>query len=251
MGLPGRHGVYYSAGCRRPNFLGPQGGQARVGDATSQHQSRQSLEPRPRLRLQGMGSGSKAASVRPTDSTPPFENSFWVAPGLMLAGPYPGDVDPETAEAKIDALVGAGIRCVVNLQPEGERGRGGARFPDLVAGLAKHGISCVRYPISDMAVPSRRAMATVLDAIDLQNARGNAVYVHCWVGHGRTGTVVGCWLQRHGLAGPSGPLARLRDLRAAAGIHEASPQTDEQRLIVMNWPSPDSMPFPSRLAGGL
>ena len=27
------------------------------------------------------------------------------------------------------------------------------------------------------------------------------VYVHCWGGIGRTGTVVGCWLVRHGMTG--------------------------------------------------
>ena len=44
-------------------------------------------------------------------------------------------------------------------------------------------------------------MASILDAIDAALDGGKTVYVHCWGGVGRTGTVVGCWLVRHGKTG--------------------------------------------------
>ena len=44
-------------------------------------------------------------------------------------------------------------------------------------------------------------MSDILDAIDEALARGRVVYVHCWGGIGRTGTVVACWLRRHGRTG--------------------------------------------------
>lgn len=47
-----------------------------------------------------------------------------------------------------------------------------------------------------MRTPTVDQMRAILDAID--RAAGSIVYVHCWGGHGRTGTVAGCYLVRHG-----------------------------------------------------
>ena len=60
-----------------------------------------------------------------------------------------------------------------------------------------------RHSIVDMDVPrSQQQTAGILDAIDKALEDGKNVYVHCWGGIGRTGTVVGCWLVRHGMTGP-------------------------------------------------
>jgi len=189
--------------------------------------------------------------AEPLSRNPPFHNSYWVASGLFLAGPFPGDLDTLAMTAKLKALAQVGIRTVVNLQPEEERGKGGAAFPDLTASLSELGISVSRFPTADMDVPSKTALSAILDTIDEEIARGRAVYVHCWGGHGRTGVVVGCWLQRHALEGKAGPLARIKELRALAGINSASPQTRAQRDFVEAWPSPEAMPLSNRLAGAV
>jgi protein tyrosine phosphatase len=63
--------------------------------------------------------------------------------------------------------------------------------------------------------------------------------VHCWGGVGRTGTVVGCWLVRHGLAGGDA-LARVEALRATTPkANRPSPETDTQRDLVRGWASHD------------
>ena len=59
-------------------------------------------------------------------------------------------------------------------------------------------------------------MNAVLDMLDTALQAGQAVYLHCWAGIGRTGTVVGCYLVRHGLTGEQA-LARLVTLRAGLG----------------------------------
>jgi ADP-ribosyl-[dinitrogen reductase] hydrolase len=182
---------------------------------------------------------------------PPFKNAYWVAPGLLLAGPFPGDRDPSIAETKIRTLAHADVRAVINLQPTDERGTEGETFPNLTSTLSGRHITVERFPISDMDVPSRATMSSILDRIDEHNAAGRTVYVHCWGGHGRTGVVVGCWLQRHGLAGKVGALRRIAELRASAGIKAVSPQTAAQRNMVSAWPTPDSVPLPNRLAGGV
>ena len=56
-------------------------------------------------------------------------------------------------------------------------------------------------------------MTAILDAIDTSLTGGRLVYVHCWGGVGRTGTVVGCWLLRHGLATRDAVLDTLAQLR--------------------------------------
>ena len=59
-----------------------------------------------------------------------------------------------------------------------------------------------RHPIPDVSVPAGPGeVAFILDAIDAAPSNGKSFYVHCWGGVGRTGTVIGCWLVRHGSDG--------------------------------------------------
>jgi hypothetical protein len=56
----------------------------------------------------------------------------------------------------------------------------------------------LHYPIRDFSVPSKAFMTSILDKIDELIANGESIYVHCQGGHGRTGTVIGCWLKKLG-----------------------------------------------------
>ena len=62
--------------------------------------------------------------------------------------------------------------------------------------FASKGISVTweRIPVRDVSVPSKDGMVMILDRIDQALAQQRPVYVHCWGGKGRTGTVVGCYL---------------------------------------------------------
>jgi protein-tyrosine phosphatase len=79
-------------------------------------------------------------------------------------------------------------------------------------------------------------MRAILDAIDDSLDRDLPVYVHCWGGHGRTATVVGCWLVRHGMSGDEA-LRRIAELRRAYPElrHEPAPQANVQYAMVGNW----------------
>jgi len=61
--------------------------------------------------------------------------------------------------------------------------------------------------------------------------------VHCWGGVGRTGTVVGCWLARHGIANGEEVLDHIARLRQGdlARRDRPSPETDTQRALVRSW----------------
>ena len=92
-----------------------------------------------------------------------------------------------------------------------------------------------RRPIPDLGAPAPAQMVATLDAIDAALARGETVYVHCYGGIGRTGTVVGCWLVRHGLSGE----AAMRQIAAwRTGTPDGSrvsPETTAQRQMIMQW----------------
>ncbi len=133
----------------------------------------------------------------------------------------------------------AGIGLFVNLMEEDETNYAGTAFVTYadVAGQHSPGTRMSRHAIRDLSVPSRATMTTILDSIDNSMASDDAVYVHCWGGVGRTGTVIGCWLLRHGLASPSNVLDVLRELRQQdqERRHRISPETPEQRQFVQQW----------------
>ena len=51
----------------------------------------------------------------------PFARSYWVVPGKLLAGYYPGDLDTSKMEKKLKGLLQAGIKYVINLMEENEQ----------------------------------------------------------------------------------------------------------------------------------
>lgn len=59
--------------------------------------------------------GVNIYSLALPDARPPTSSSYWVVPGLLLAGAYPGDPASGEHQAKVQSLLGAGIRTFVNL----------------------------------------------------------------------------------------------------------------------------------------
>jgi protein-tyrosine phosphatase len=78
-------------------------------------------------------------------------------------------------------------------------------------------------------------MIEILDEIDQNITEGKNIYLHCYGGKGRTGTVVGCYLVRHGTPVIS-VLGKIQELRKdIPGSNHKSPETDKQRKMVMEW----------------
>jgi protein-tyrosine phosphatase len=89
------------------------------------------------------------------------------------------------------------------------------------------------FPIRDGCYPSAGQMESILRTIDDEVAHGGTVYVHCVGGCGRTGTVVSCWLVRHGIP-PDVALARYS--AASFCVTEGRcPETSGQRAMVLGW----------------
>lgn len=173
-----------------------------------------------------------------TASTPvapwPFEDeihAYWVEPGAILAGEYPGHPDPARARRKLNLLVDHGVRTFVDLTEVIDGLAPYAEHLDRIAG--ERGLELVRmpHPIPDMGVLDDNGYSTVIDSIRESTERG-AVYVHCWGGIGRTGTVIGCLLVDGGLSADAA-LARIESWRAVTRkAHRAAPETPAQVDVI-------------------
>jgi protein-tyrosine phosphatase len=161
--------------------------------------------------------------------------AFRVAPRL-LAGPYPGALDPREHDERLRALLGLGVTDVVTLMEADETNHSGVPFRPYAATLQAAGVDVQRFAIRDVSTPSAETVVAVLDAIDGALAAGGTVYVHCWGGRGRTGVIVGCWLVRHGLAAPAGAVGALQRLRASCVDGDVHlPDTAEQARRIAMW----------------
>lgn len=162
-----------------------------------------------------------------------------VEEGRIYAGEYPGARSPEYAEARLKHLIAKGIRTFVDLTAPADDME---PYDDLLARLGEEtGFSLRRIstPIRDMGIPeSVETMRAIIDAIRGSNEDSPAVYIHCWGGIGRTGTVVGCWFRECGYDGVTA-LEQVQDLYSRhmekARYNPDSPQTREQRSYVRDW----------------
>ncbi len=158
----------------------------------------------------------------------PLAESYWVIPGRLLAGKYPGGKNLKEMERRLGPLLDAGFDGFLDLTEPGE-----------VPGYENYLPESVRYvrkAITDHGVPRDAAcMGEILAALDELLAAGRRVYVHCRAGIGRTGTVVACHLIEQGLA-PEAALARLNELWLGSDRSDTwpeVPETDAQRDFIL------------------
>ena len=78
----------------------------------------------------------------------PFNRSYWVVPGKLLAGGYPGSENPVEEERKLKGLIQAGIRHVISLIEPEEYGRSDDPFPPYVDHMETIAESLSAYIIS-------------------------------------------------------------------------------------------------------
>ncbi len=159
----------------------------------------------------------------------PLPDAYWVAPGRLLAGDFPGASEKHETVRRLRRLRWCGVSELVDLTASFECRR--SHYLKLLGEDVRHR----RFSIPDCEVPEPEGMETILAAIDESLAAGRVVYVHCAGGIGRTGTVVGCWLVRHGMSGPDA-LERIAALRTGTpNEFLQSPGTEGQRRYVLEW----------------
>jgi hypothetical protein len=165
----------------------------------------------------------------------PYPNTYWVVAGQFLAGENPEVNDDQTLEKNLSALLAAGIRTFIDLTEERELD-GYAFILRCLAEERGLEVTYLRIPIPDRSVPSAWTLRCILDLIDRSIADQRPVFIHCFAGIGRTGTVVGCHIRRHQHATAKNVMSRIAELRQAMPIaFEISPHVPEQVLMVEGW----------------
>ncbi|MEI8212170.1 MAG: dual specificity protein phosphatase family protein [Planctomycetota bacterium] len=178
------------------------------------------------------------------ESAPPLPRSYWVVDRMFLAGAYAGRAEPRAHKERLSGLFNAGARTFVSLMEEDETNNDGIPFVPYegllqqIASEANEQVDCVRFPIVDRHIATNAKMRDILDTIDRSIENNRPVYVHCFGGIGRTGTVVCCWLLRHGHASRDNVFEVLTELRRAdtERAWRDAPENNTQRQFVLNWP---------------
>ncbi|MDA3886422.1 MAG: dual specificity protein phosphatase family protein [Candidatus Delongbacteria bacterium] len=166
----------------------------------------------------------------------PFQNTYWVIEGKLMAGMYPGGFSEASILHRMQDLSELGIKSIINLTDVEEEinyftmiySDQCERFEEIYCRELLH----TRYKVKDMDIPSRELMENILDKIDEDITNGHPVYLHCIGGTGRTGTVVGCYLLRHKMVTKEEVFEKILLLR---GDGKESPETEEQRQFILNW----------------
>lgn len=167
---------------------------------------------------------------------PVLSGAYWVLPDQLLAGAYPCAADLPTAEQRVADLLACGVDFVIDLTEPGEYNLR-PYWPILQRQAEAVGRLVERWnaPIPDMDTPDVAQMREILARLNAAIAGGRTVYVHCFGGIGRTGTVIGCHLVERGMDG-NAALAEIERLRRGMpNAHRISPETDAQRRMVRLW----------------
>ncbi len=159
-----------------------------------------------------------------------FFHGWWAdAEGRVLGGEFPGDRDdPDIARLKLALLARAGVGTIIDLTDEEDRLT--PYDEHLRAVAAEQGIELRRiaHPIPDMGVTTPEHYDRIVADIEQSLDAGGKVFVHCWGGVGRTGTVVGVWHVFHGCSAEAA-LERIAAARKGTMKGERpSPETAAQ-----------------------
>lgn len=166
----------------------------------------------------------------------PHANAYWVIPGRLMAGEYPATWDEPSTRERLRGYLDCGVTYFLDLtEPHERSGYHTVLYEEAL--LLERTVRYERVPVPDLAAPSREGMVDILNRIDDALAAGETVYVHCWGGVGRTGTVVGCHLVRRGFSGEAA-LEQLARWWRGVSKREHFPRTPEmpqQVAMVRCW----------------
>ncbi len=158
----------------------------------------------------------------------PIDNSYQVT-SQIYAGEYPRNKDEESSLVKIRQFESFGITHFIDLTEEGEL----ASYENLLYPRASY----QRFPIRDVSVPksTEDVRKLVDDIIGIVHNNPDAkVYIHCWGGVGRTGTIVGCLLSELYELNYMETIGRLELLFSACpkSAYRETPENAEQRNFI-------------------
>jgi hypothetical protein len=170
-------------------------------------------------------------------SNTPIDDSYWLVPGRLLAGEYPGARTKDEARRKLRSFLNAGVDFFLDLTEEDEGLEPYAPLLQEEAMSLDRKVVYRRLPIPDMDTPTTERMCEIQQTITSALDDGLTVYVHCWGGVGRTGTVIGCYLVEHEVTDAEALAEIQRRRRGTSDGSRKSPETPAQVDFVRKWRS--------------
>lgn len=147
--------------------------------------------------------------------------------GRLICGPRPA----RPFRAGVAALLDAGVSTIACLLADHEMPA------ELVASYETSALELVRYPIADFGRPaSADSLRIFVDDLLARLRAGQTIYLHCFAGLGRTGTVLACLLKTAGASGD--PVTLVRTIYDGRAL-----ETDEQQRFARAFvPAPATRP---------
>jgi len=147
--------------------------------------------------------------------------------GRLICGPRP----PRPFRDGVAALADHGVSTIACLLADHEMPA------ELVAAYETAALELVRFQIPDLGRPANAdALSAFLDDLLLRLRRRETIYLHCFAGIGRTGTVLACLLKAAGAAGD--PVRLVRAIYDARAV-----ETEEQQRFARAFvPGPATRP---------
>jgi len=165
----------------------------------------------------------------------PILRSYAVIPDKLYVGEIPSSTEDLILQQKIELLSQLGITKIINLTEEGETNFKGIPLRDYSHALTEK-IEMKRMSIKDLDIPTKSEMSEILKVVREHLHSGERVYVHCWGGIGRTGTVLGCFLIEQGILEVEHAIPFIAFLKRNTTIRDIeSPETPEQRKFILSW----------------
>ncbi len=173
----------------------------------------------------------------------PFERSYWVISGKLLAGEIPSSSKRSVRKQKVQNLAEMGFDTIINLMEPDEKTFSGELLVDYTSDLQDYAkriekkVTVCHFPIKDLSTTTAEKMKQIITQIFNEIQAGKKVYVHCWGGIGRTGLVIGCFLLEQKRATKENVIETIAYLKRTTSIaSRRSPETDEQMDFILDWP---------------
>lgn len=217
--------------------------------ASPHARSKKSLRPLP-LRLPDFGDVMSEAALY----VGPTRESNWVILDRLMVGAYPSSFDDDENEEILRGILECGVTTFVCLQLEYQHGVSEAQWraglclrpyiedaldiceKERASGsiVAPEDLKFLHHGIVDCGVTTDLTVLELSLDVCYRLLANEVIYLHCWGGHGRTGTVVAVSLGLMYELSSDEALRRTQmyhDLRVCS-LNVPSPQTPQQRFQV-------------------